>query len=129
METKIQVRFPEDVLGEMRKLAGQHTRSFNGEVIWALRQYVKAERQKDMQNMRQASRDQIVAAIHVLWERDWLVSLEAIQDMLVQGSHTVASLAEIKPIAEELQPQRDAWMAQFDYDVLVERRKLYPQPR
>src|SRR5260221_6087591 len=44
METKIQVRFPEGVLGDMRTLAKQHTRSFNGEVIWALRQYVRSER-------------------------------------------------------------------------------------
>jgi len=39
-ENKIQVRFPSDVLEHLRMLAKSHQRSFNGEVIWALRQYV-----------------------------------------------------------------------------------------
>jgi len=39
-ETGINTRYPNDLLEEMRKLAKQHDRSFNGEVIWALRSYV-----------------------------------------------------------------------------------------
>ena len=39
-ETRISIRFPQDVLAALRTLARQHERSFNGEVIWALREYV-----------------------------------------------------------------------------------------
>jgi hypothetical protein len=44
-ERRISIRFPLDVLAVIRTLAKRHERSFNGEVIWALREY--AERQKD----------------------------------------------------------------------------------
>jgi hypothetical protein len=43
-ETRISIRFPLDVLNAIRALARKHERSFNGEIIWALREYV--ERQK-----------------------------------------------------------------------------------
>ena len=33
-------RYPREVLAEMKRLAQQHQRSFNGEVIWALREYI-----------------------------------------------------------------------------------------
>ena len=46
-EQRISIRFPLDVLAVIRTLAKQHERSFNGEVIWALREY--AERHKDEQ--------------------------------------------------------------------------------
>jgi hypothetical protein len=38
-ERRISIRFPSDVLNAIRTLAKQHERSFNGEVIWALREY------------------------------------------------------------------------------------------
>ncbi len=38
-EQRISIRFPLDVLDAIRKLAKKHERSFNGEVIWALREY------------------------------------------------------------------------------------------
>ncbi len=41
----IAIRFPLDVLALIRTLARKHERSFNGEVIWALREY--AERHKE----------------------------------------------------------------------------------
>jgi hypothetical protein len=44
-ERHISIRFPLDVLEVIRILAEQHERSINGEVIWALREYV--ERHKD----------------------------------------------------------------------------------
>jgi hypothetical protein len=44
-ERRISIRFPLDVLALIRTLAKQHERSFNGEVVWALREY--AERHKD----------------------------------------------------------------------------------
>jgi hypothetical protein len=43
-DTPINTRYPKDILEEMRKLAGQHERSFNGEVMWALREYIKQQK-------------------------------------------------------------------------------------
>ena len=40
-EQSISIRFPLDVWETIRRLAKQHERSFNGEVIWALREYVQ----------------------------------------------------------------------------------------
>ena len=40
-ERRISIRFPLDVLALIRTLAKQHERSFNGEVIRALREYVE----------------------------------------------------------------------------------------
>jgi hypothetical protein len=40
-ERRISIRFPLDVLDAIRTLAKQHERSFNGEVIWALREYME----------------------------------------------------------------------------------------
>ena len=42
-EQKISIRFPLDVLDTIRQLARAHDRSFNGEVIWALREYAKRQ--------------------------------------------------------------------------------------
>lgn len=46
-ERHVSIRFPLDVLEVIRKLAKKHERSLNGEVIWALREYV--ERHRDEQ--------------------------------------------------------------------------------
>ena len=46
-DIKIQVRFPHDVWTEVKRLAGKHERSFNGEVIWALRVYVSEHNEKE----------------------------------------------------------------------------------
>lgn len=40
-EQSISIRFPLDVLAVIRTLAKKHERSFNGEVIWALREYAE----------------------------------------------------------------------------------------
>jgi hypothetical protein len=40
-ERRISIRFPLDVLAVIRTLAKQHERSFNGEVVWALRAYAE----------------------------------------------------------------------------------------
>lgn len=39
-DTAINTRYPQEVLEAMRRLSQEHERSFNGEVIWALRQYI-----------------------------------------------------------------------------------------
>ena len=42
METQtVTIRLPEDVLKQMKELAKEHTRSLNGEMLVALREYVK----------------------------------------------------------------------------------------
>jgi len=46
-ERSITIRFPLDVLETIRRLAKQHERSFNGEVIWALREYAKRHEQAE----------------------------------------------------------------------------------
>lgn len=46
-DVNINTRYPPDLLEELRKLAKEHERSLNGEIVWALRQYVaKPEQQK-----------------------------------------------------------------------------------
>lgn len=42
-EIKAQVRFPHDVWERMKQLASGHERSTNGEIIWALRQYIEQQ--------------------------------------------------------------------------------------
>lgn len=45
-EQRISIRFPLDVLAGIKELARRHERSFNGEVIWALRTYLTQQRNK-----------------------------------------------------------------------------------
>jgi len=45
-ERRISIRFPLDILAVIRTLAKQHERSFNGEVIWALREYAARHKHK-----------------------------------------------------------------------------------
>ena len=40
----INTRYPPDLLEELRKLAQEHERSLNGEIVWALRQYVEQQK-------------------------------------------------------------------------------------
>lgn len=47
----INTRYPPDVLEGMRKLAQAHERSFNSEVVWALRNYI-AQQTGDLQMKR-----------------------------------------------------------------------------
>jgi hypothetical protein len=48
-ERRSSIRFPLDVLALLRALAKQHERSFNGEVVWTVREYAerRAERHQD----------------------------------------------------------------------------------
>ena len=39
------IRLPEEVLKEMKDLSLEHTRSLNGEILVALREYIKQQRQ------------------------------------------------------------------------------------
>jgi hypothetical protein len=43
-ERRISIRFPLDVVTTIRALAKKHERSFNGEIIWALREYIERHR-------------------------------------------------------------------------------------
>jgi hypothetical protein len=40
-------RYPQDVLEDMRKLAKEHGRSLNSEIVWALREYIKLQKGED----------------------------------------------------------------------------------
>lgn len=42
------VRLPEAILKEMRDLAEEHTRSLNGEVLVALRLYIRLQQQEGL---------------------------------------------------------------------------------
>jgi len=46
-EQRISIRFPVDLLEAIRKQAKEHERSFNGEVIWMLRQALKNKDKKE----------------------------------------------------------------------------------
>lgn len=46
-EKRISIRFPLDVLQGIRAMAREHERSFNGEIIWILRQYLQAQSHKE----------------------------------------------------------------------------------
>ena len=37
-------RYPQEVLESMRKLAKDHGRSLNAEIVWALREYIKQQK-------------------------------------------------------------------------------------
>jgi Arc-like DNA binding domain len=46
-EKSLGTRYPLDVLPDLKQLAQAHGRSFNSEVIWALRQYIVQEKRKE----------------------------------------------------------------------------------
>ena len=43
-EKTLTIRLPAELLKDMRELAQEHTRSLNGEVLVALREYVKQQK-------------------------------------------------------------------------------------
>ncbi|HWS84449.1 MAG TPA: Arc family DNA-binding protein [Ktedonobacteraceae bacterium] len=43
-ETQTLIRLPQSLLNEVRQLAEAHDRSLNGEMVWALREYVKQQK-------------------------------------------------------------------------------------
>ncbi len=44
-ETRITIRFPAEVIVVLRQLAKQHDRSLNGEIVWALREYIVTQQE------------------------------------------------------------------------------------
>ncbi len=44
-EKSIGTRYPVEILAMMKQLAQLHGRSFNSEVIWALREYIRQQKQ------------------------------------------------------------------------------------
>jgi predicted transcriptional regulator len=45
-ETRITIRIPAEIAEKLRKLAKQHDRSLNGEIVRALREYTEKQREK-----------------------------------------------------------------------------------
>jgi hypothetical protein len=43
---KSQVRFPPDVLEAIRQFAKEDQRSFNGEIVWILREYASKRKER-----------------------------------------------------------------------------------
>jgi hypothetical protein len=55
METKektFTIRLPAELLADMRAIARQHTRSLNGEILTALRDYVTRYKQEGEQGLK-----------------------------------------------------------------------------
>jgi predicted transcriptional regulator len=50
-ETRITIRLPDEVAEALRQLAHDHNRSLNGEIVWALRQFIA--QQNDQTNQQQ----------------------------------------------------------------------------
>ncbi len=46
VKEKVTFLYPKEILDAMRKLAKDHQRSLIGEIIWALRQYIKQQEQE-----------------------------------------------------------------------------------
>lgn len=53
--TAINTRYPNDLLDTLRVLAQQHQRSLNGEIVWALRDYVSHQRQSSKEDTERDS--------------------------------------------------------------------------
>jgi hypothetical protein len=49
-ETRITIRFPSDLVDDIKKLAKTETRSINSEVVYALREYVRQKRKEIKRN-------------------------------------------------------------------------------
>ncbi len=45
-KVKVTVILPADVVVQIKEQARQHQRSFNGELVWALQQYLEQQRDK-----------------------------------------------------------------------------------
>lgn len=52
---KVTFTYPKDVLEAMRELSREHGRSLIGEIVWALRQFIKLERMQSVQNPQDPS--------------------------------------------------------------------------
>jgi len=55
-EVSYGTRYPQDVLEDMRKIAKEHGRSLNAEIVWALREYI--QQQKGGQKHASQQKDQ-----------------------------------------------------------------------
>ena len=44
---KTQVRFPQDMWNEIKRLADKHERSSNGEIVFAMREYITWQKKKE----------------------------------------------------------------------------------
>jgi len=56
IEKSISIRFPLDIIDDIKDLAQEDERSFNGEVVWIVRQYIQ-ERRKAHENDSQSPQD------------------------------------------------------------------------
>ena len=71
-----------------------------------------------MQALRYATRDGIITAIHILWERGWQVNPESVREMLHLGCHEDASMQKIEAVMTEIVVTRAAeqWRSRFNHE-------------
>lgn len=64
--------------------------------------------------MKHATNDEIIAAIHVLWERNQDVSFASVRDMLRDGFHRRAGVEAIGAVLAEIRiGDKATWLIQF----------------
>jgi hypothetical protein len=51
---KVTMQLPQSLIAAMKALAKKHRRSFTGEVVWALQQYVSHQQQQQREEEQQA---------------------------------------------------------------------------
>jgi hypothetical protein len=71
-----------------------------------------------MKNLTIATKDGIITAIHVLWERGWQVNPESVREMLQLGCHEDSSLEEIEKIIGKIVAPGAAaeWRTHFNHE-------------
>jgi hypothetical protein len=86
------------------------------------------EREKKMKsNLRYATKDSIITAIHVLWERGWKVSAESVQEMLRRG-HENSSPERIEAVMNEIitPGAREKWLSHFNHESSFAQENGFP---
>ncbi len=83
------------------------------------------------QTRRQASYDQIVMSIHILWERGWQVTPESVHEMLTvggSGMHVESSREAIEQVMATtcLPGAEKQWLRYFNYQ--TEWTQTHPRP-
>jgi len=79
---------------------------------------------------KQATKDQIISAIHVLWERGWQVNPRSVQEALKIGQHEECTLERIEAVlpAMEQKGVKEKWLSSFNFDSSFAQQNPRPWP-
>ena len=78
--------------------------------------------------LHNATNDEIIMSIHVLWERGWKVTPESTQEMLRLGSHAGASIPRIKHYLSTIPADvRTQWLRNFNWESPWVKEHGFPQ--